>query len=262
MQAKRLIDAERKQRRYLSLDAKSKERERAKKRDAYRNKPTAEKRNLSARYSAAGVAAYRAKSEHEKTQYARKQMSSAARREAEETTTSRKQRRNKRAIQKRHLRRQQQKQALLTACDARDEQNTIRNSGILWKNFWDEIRYSCSFYCVSCRLAKFREQVTCFPWNGYNEKTVVKTIEENGNEVEKTLQFYIDTSVSIFDQHYICHTCKRSLTAKPKPRVPRLNFNNELNFEKTPLQLETLNTLEEHLVAKRLIFIKVIYFHD
>lgn len=202
-------------------------------------------------------------SSSEKTASQTQQTLAADRRDAEETPSSRKSRLHNEANQRRQQRLRQE--ASLIACDARDDRNILKNGAMLEKQFYNEIRYSCSFFCVSCRLSKFREQVVSFPYRNYNPDAVVAEEEdENGKLIKRNVSWYIDESVSICkDQHdkklhFICHTCKSALTGSPKPRMPKLSFRNQLNFENTPQELISLNTLEEHLLAQRLIFVKVI----
>ena len=186
---------------------------------------------------------------------------------AEETPSSRKldDQANQRRLKNKKKSRKSSSSSSLDPCDARDDSNIVKNCTFLEKQFYNVIRYSCcSIFCVSCRLGKFRKQVVKFPWKTYNANAEVANEEENENIIKRTVSWYIDESVSIHRNqqnkilHFICCKCKSALTAKPEPRMPKLNFRNQLDFEKTPQELNSLNTLEENLLAQRLICVKII----
>ena len=110
--------------------------------------------------------------------------------------------------------------------------------------FFKEIQYGPIFPCVCCNRDLFQRGVN------------VVTPEFVQQLVKDSLDPYVrlDTELKVNDQHYICKNCYSIL--KNKKKMPNICFQNGLGLSHVPDCLK-LTDIENHLISKNLIFIKV-----
>ena len=65
---------------------------------------------------------------------------------------------------------------------------------------------------------------------------------------------WLSSDQSTTGKQYVCLTCHKYLK---KQNLPPQNFNNKLKVLKIPEELATLSSLEAHLIAQRLPFMKI-----
>ena len=111
-------------------------------------------------------------------------------------------------------------------------------------NFYKEVQWGPSFFCVSCCRAMFIRGVKIVT------QDFLKKIEENG------LINLLNLSPSMVHstgELYICDNCHLYLK---KNELPPLNTQNGMELDKIPDELN-LTPLEKQLISKNLYFLKI-----
>lgn len=128
------------------------------------------------------------------------------------------------------------------------------------KLFWEKIRYGPIFPCISCHQILFQNGVQRIKQDFISEiQTSIflrNTLEESLKDprFNVTINVNTDGSVSKDAAFYCCHTCIRYLK---KSRLPPMSIKNNMSIVDLTEHIDTLTSLEESLVAKKLIFQKI-----
>ena len=101
------------------------------------------------------------------------------------------------------------------------------------------------FVCLSCHRALFKKGVKLL-----KDEDIAKLAEKLDNSILKIIEF--DTPENLIT-HYLCHNCHNWIR---KGKVPCIHISNGLALDVTPEELNLTN-LEQQLIAKNLIFLKV-----
>lgn len=164
-----------------------------------------------------------------------------------ETPTTRDKRQKKEKEKKKENR--QSKKSLFSRT-RNDEGQIIEIGSKLYEKFYSIIKEGPTFYCASCRTSKFRDQVMPFLASKYPTHIDYKF---EGTMRDFAIEHFIDASLPIPQK--ICHPCHNAFS---KARLPKLSFRNKLELDRIPNELANINTLEERLLAKKLVYMKII----
>ena len=101
------------------------------------------------------------------------------------------------------------------------------------------------FVCLSCHRALFKKGVKFL-----KDEDILKLADKLDPNSLKTIGF--DDPENLIT-HYLCHNCLNWIR---KGRVPCIHISNGLSLDEIPEDLNLTN-LEQQLIAKNLIFLKV-----
>ena len=111
-------------------------------------------------------------------------------------------------------------------------------------NFFKEVQWGPSFFCISCHRKMFKRGVKIVT------EEFLKKIKENGLTSLIDLADRMEHSTGHF---YVCDNCHLYLM---KNELPPLNFQNGMDLDEIPDELN-LTPLEKQLISKNLYFLKV-----
>ena len=114
------------------------------------------------------------------------------------------------------------------------------------KNFKAECRKQPIYICTSCHRLLWRKGVQKFSTEKYDK---IKNETKHLVLHEKYRMHSIDGST------YICHTCHGALKLG---RIPAQSKANMMTLDEIPDELKDLNTLELHIICKRILFMKLV----
>lgn len=122
--------------------------------------------------------------------------------------------------------------------------------------FCEEVKNGPEYVCACCFRLFFEKQVLSCIKEKYDETLFETFISEKylhkceENCVSECA--YMGTSRTNL---WICYTCHRKLA---NGNIPGDSFANNLELEKVPKVLNCLNTLEQHLIALNIPFMKIL----
>ena len=93
--------------------------------------------------------------------------------------------------------------------------------------------------CFSCKKLHYGRLGGTIPW-------------DEPSKMLEVVNLSVDDSVG---QLWFCNKCKKSLQQK---KIPAASQFNDMKVAKVPLALRELNTLEEHLISKATVFMKMV----
>ena len=93
--------------------------------------------------------------------------------------------------------------------------------------------------CFSCRKLHYGRLGGTIPW-------------DEASKMLEVVNLFVDDSVG---QLWFCNKCKKSLQQK---KIPAASQFNDMKVAKVPLALRELNTLEERLISKDTVFMKMV----
>ena len=113
---------------------------------------------------------------------------------------------------------------------------------------------------ISSSLVKFRKAILEAPSNKcfsckklyYSRLGGMIAWDEVSRMFEKVVNLSVDDSVG---QLWFCNKCKKSLQRK---KIPAGSHSNNMKVAKVPSALRKLNTLEERLISKATVFMKMV----
>ena len=114
---------------------------------------------------------------------------------------------------------------------------------------------------ISSNLVKFRKAILEAPSNKcFSCKKLHYSSRLDGmiawDEVSRMLEGVVNLSVDdSIRQLWFCNKCKKSLQQK---KIPAASQFNDMKVAKVPLALRELNTLEERLISKATVFMKMV----
>ena len=113
-------------------------------------------------------------------------------------------------------------------------------------NFKAECKKQPVYICTSCHRLLWRKGVQTFSIDKYNKikPEIIQLVLH-----EKYRMSSIDGCI------YICHNCHRTLKLG---RVPAQSKANRMALDEIPDELKDLNTLELHIICKRILFMKLV----
>ena len=114
------------------------------------------------------------------------------------------------------------------------------------KNFKAECKKQPIYICTSCHRLLWRKGVHKFSMEKYDK---IKNETKHLVLHEKYRMHSIDGST------YICHTCHGALKLG---RIPAQSKANRMTLDEIPDELKDLNTLELHIICKRILFMKLV----
>ena len=123
-----------------------------------------------------------------------------------------------------------------------ERQQTSSDMEVRIKKFKTIIMEGPFYFCVVCNRCMFKRSVVIFKANAY---------------VSLNSSFYFAHVQSFNGNEYICLTCHQKLKAK-KSQTPCQAVCNQLELFNLPHHLSDVNRLERVLVAKRILFKKVV----
>ena len=102
------------------------------------------------------------------------------------------------------------------------------------------------YICTSCHRLLWRKGVQKFGIEKYNKnrKEIIQLVLD--------LKYRIS---SIDGATYICHSCHKTLKLN---RIPAQSKANMMALDEIPDELKDLNTLEVHMICKRILFMKLV----
>lgn len=103
-----------------------------------------------------------------------------------------------------------------------------------------------NFVCLSCNRTLFKNQVKIS--NSKDIEKLLKKIDEN-LLTEAGLGDIGDKVEVIF-----CHSCSKKINQN---KLPSMNINNGLKLDDVPYELSSMSDLEQQLIAKYLLFVKI-----
>ena len=114
------------------------------------------------------------------------------------------------------------------------------------KNFKAECKKQPIYICTSCHRLLWRKGVQKFSIDKYNKikPEITQLVLDENYRISS-----IDGSI------YICHTCHGALKLG---RIPAQSKANRMTLDEIPDELKDLNTLELHIICKRIIFMKLV----
>ena len=114
------------------------------------------------------------------------------------------------------------------------------------KNFKAECKKQPIYICTSCHRLLWRKGVQKFSMEKYDK---IKNETKHLVLHEKYRMHSIDGST------YICHTCHAALKLGGIPAQSKANM---ITLDEIPDELKDLNTLELHIIYKRILFMKLV----
>ena len=112
---------------------------------------------------------------------------------------------------------------------------------------------------ISGNLVKFRKAIMeapsnkCFSYKKLHYGRLGGTIPwDEASKMLEVVNLSVDDSVG---QLWFCNKCKKSLQQK---KIPAASQFNDMKVAKVPLALRELNTLEERLISKATVFMKMV----
>ena len=93
--------------------------------------------------------------------------------------------------------------------------------------------------CFSCRKLHYGRLGGTIPW-------------DEASKMLEVVNLFVDDSVG---QLWFCNKCKKSLQQK---KIPAASQFNDMKVAKVPSALRELNTLEERLISKATVFMKMV----
>ena len=114
------------------------------------------------------------------------------------------------------------------------------------KNFKAECKKQPVYICTSCHRLLWRKGVQKFSIHKYNK------IKPEITQLVLDKKYGIS---SIDGSMYICHMCHRALKLG---RIPSQSKANRMTLDEIPDELKDLNTLELHIICKRILFMKLV----
>ena len=129
--------------------------------------------------------------------------------------------------------------------DRRRKAKKIRTQNDRLSYFNEDIADGPGFVCFSCNRALFKKGVKLM-----KDEDIPKLV---GNLDKKSLKTLGLDSEENLTNPYLCHNCHNWIR---KGRVPCIHISNGLALDEIPEDLKLTN-LEQQLIAKNLIFLKV-----
>ena len=140
------------------------------------------------------------------------------------------------------------------------QENKLRTMEGRIAMFRQSVRYGAIFPCVCCHRVMFQQQVS-----KYSGKVKIE-IEKHEGLFESAIG-RLDLVRKVFDDYYICSTCK-SYLCKKKEMPPMSHLNNlevkhvgqkigDYTLTKEDIENSRLTDLEQSLIARSLIFMKI-----
>ncbi|XP_062574488.1 uncharacterized protein LOC134236336, partial [Saccostrea cucullata] len=124
------------------------------------------------------------------------------------------------------------------------------------EKFREEVKNGPDYVCACCLRLFFQKQVLSCTTEKYDNMLVEICISEKYlhrcKDVCTSDCAHKGTSRS---ELWICYTCHRKLS---KGSIPAESFSNNLELEEVPRELGCMNTLEQHLVARNIPFMKIL----
>ena len=114
------------------------------------------------------------------------------------------------------------------------------------KIFKAECKNQPVYICTSCHRLLWRKGVQKFSIHKYNK------IKPEITQLVLDEKYRIS---SIDGSMYICHTCHGALKLG---RIPSQSKANRMTLDEIPDELKDLNTLELHIICKRILFMKLV----
>ena len=103
-----------------------------------------------------------------------------------------------------------------------------------------------NFVCFSCSRTLFKNQVKIS-----NSKDIAKLLEK----LDENLLTEVGLGdVGDKDELIFCHSCSQKINQK---KLPSMNINNGLKLDNVPYELSSMSDLEQQLIAKLLLFVKI-----
>ena len=124
----------------------------------------------------------------------------------------------------------------------KSEKNKPKTMQVRIKKFKELIMEGPYYVCVVCNRCLYKRSVVLFKLEKYHT-----------NDTE----FYFARVQSFNGLEYICHTCDRKLKSK-KQLTPCQAVCNKLEISFLPPNMSDINRLEKVLIAKRILFKKVV----
>ena len=128
------------------------------------------------------------------------------------------------------------------------------------RRFIDKVKYGPIFPCVSCEQLLFENGVKSITDDLKKKLEVSPLVRSvvnknlNSDRFRVTRTFLIDNEREEKKSFYECHTCLGYLNKK---KMPPIAATNKLDVVNLPEEFQNLSTLEESLVARKLIFQKI-----
>ena len=133
--------------------------------------------------------------------------------------------------------------------ERKTQQETISNVTVTFREL---VKEGPTYVCTSCHRVLFKKQVkVCCP-KKYRCISVANQC--------LTKQYVHQCSTDCVEncprnQEYICHCCD---TAIHKGKMPSISIANKLSLTPIPTELQNLNVLERHVIAKYIPFAKIV----
>ena len=140
-----------------------------------------------------------------------------------------------------------------------DKKNQTYSMDFVIESFRKSVKTGPEFVCSVCHRQLFRKQVIECKHDKYTtsptvlalaKKCITETYLQTCEECDDNCTAHIQSS-----KLWICHTCDRKIFAG---RMPEQSVANNLHLEAIPSQLQCLNSLEQHLIAKHIPFMKLL----
>ncbi|XP_038139885.1 uncharacterized protein LOC119782800 [Cyprinodon tularosa] len=136
-----------------------------------------------------------------------------------------------------------------------------QNIDFVIANFLEKVKEGPDFVCCVCFRLLFKHQVLNCKRDTYKKTKQMSMIAEQCIKEDyvhicsntcRTPCVFLQTSKN---KLYICHTCHKKIS---KGEVPPESSINKLTLDPIPPQLACLNTLEQHLIALHIPFMKLL----
>ncbi|XP_041961680.1 uncharacterized protein LOC121719960 [Alosa sapidissima] len=132
--------------------------------------------------------------------------------------------------------------------------------GLTIDHFRQEVSCGPEYVCSVCHRLLFRKQVVKCKRHCYERKGAEVTALANRCI---TLQYVCDVeceqkcnfSDSPSSKLWICHTCHRKILGG---KLPEESVTNNMHLDDIPAELKCLNSLEQHLIARHIPFMKLL----
>ncbi|XP_077364609.1 uncharacterized protein LOC144009028 isoform X1 [Festucalex cinctus] len=131
----------------------------------------------------------------------------------------------------------------------------------IMKIFWDKVKNGPEFVCSVCHRLLFRRQVLFYKTDNYKKNKIVAAIAEKCVTEKYLHKCSVDCVVpcralqSARGQLWICFTCNGKII---KGEIPPECVINNLTVQPIPPDLACLNSLEQHLIALHIPFMKML----
>src|SRR4029434_6369578 len=139
------------------------------------------------------------------------------------------------------------------------KKNQTYSMDFVIESFRKSVKTGPEFVCSVCHRQLFRKQVSESKHDKYTtsptvlalaKKCITETYLQICEECDDNCTAHIQSS-----KLWICYTCDRKIFAG---RMPAQSVANNLHLEAIPSQLQCLNSLEQHLIAKHIPFMKLL----